>query len=193
MPLPQYQLLRNLNFLIHLFFQIEDAACALGSRYRGAPIGAHGSTTCFSFHPRKLVTTGEGGALTTGDTALAERCRSLVNHGASVSDLAKHAAGSLAALRSEHFAELGYNYRMTDLQGAVGLAQMERLDEVQAMAGSERKQRDGIHTSHRAAGPMGDANRFAQILLMVLPSTVMRMRDEKKRGSSLQCGLMPMW
>ncbi len=108
---------------------IEDAACALGSRYKDSPIGSAGHTTCFSFHPRKLISTGEGGMLVTDDDALAARARVLINHGASVSDLAKHRAGTVEALLAEEFHEVGYNYRMTNLQGALGVVQMGRLEE----------------------------------------------------------------
>src|SRR5438093_13777705 len=73
----------------HQLTVIEDAACAMGSRYCGHPVGSLGNMACFSFHPRKAVTTGEGGMLVTDDAALAARARVLLNHGASVSDLLK--------------------------------------------------------------------------------------------------------
>ena len=117
----------------HQLIVIEDAACAIGSRYKGRPIGGLGNTTCFSFHPRKLITTGEGGMLLTNDAELAARARVLLNHGASVSDLVKHKAGTLESLLGEEFHEVGYNYRMTNLQGALGVAQMARLDEILAL------------------------------------------------------------
>jgi dTDP-4-amino-4,6-dideoxygalactose transaminase len=116
--------------LRHRVALIEDAACALGSSYRGRPIGSHGNPACFSFHPRKAVTTGEGGMLVTDDDQLAARARVLLNHGASVSDLAKHRAGTVAALLAEKFDEVGYNYRLTNLQGALGCAQMQRLEQI---------------------------------------------------------------
>ena len=71
---------------------VEDAACAVGSTYRGRPIGSHGNLGCFSFHPRKTISTGEGGMLTTGDPEIAERARALRSHGASVSTLSRHQA-----------------------------------------------------------------------------------------------------
>jgi perosamine synthetase len=104
---------------------IEDAACAIGSTYRGRPIGSSGNTACFSFHPRKTISLGEGGMLTTDDAALAERARRLRSHGASVSDHARHQTQGLVF---EEYAELGYNYRMTDLQAAIGIEQMRKLD-----------------------------------------------------------------
>ena len=121
---------------------IEDAACALGSEYKGTRVGALGSTTCFSFHPRKLITTGEGGMLITEDDALAAKVRVLLNHGASVSDLAKHKSGTVAALLAEEFHEVGYNYRMTNLQGALGVAQMKRLEHIL----NERRSRAARYT-----------------------------------------------
>jgi perosamine synthetase len=107
---------------------VEDAACALGSRYRGTPVGRpHGALACFSFHPRKVITTGEGGAVTTADPALDARLRQLRNHGAEASGA--EASGAEAHLPGAvRFTALGYNYRMSDLQAAVGLAQLARLD-----------------------------------------------------------------
>jgi perosamine synthetase len=109
---------------------IEDAACAMGSRYKEKLVGGLGNDTCFSFHPRKVISTGEGGMLVTESNEIAARARILLNHGASVSDLHKHRAGSVQALLSEEFEEFGYNYRMTNLQGALGVAQMQRLGEI---------------------------------------------------------------
>lgn len=109
---------------------VEDAACALGSRYKDKAVGSSGNLACFSFHPRKVITTGEGGMLLVDDDALAKRARMLLNHGASVSDRAKHKAGTVEALMAEEFSQVGYNYRMTDLQGALGVAQMEALQHI---------------------------------------------------------------
>ena len=106
---------------------IEDAACAAGSGYKGKPAGSLGSMGCFSFHPRKSVTTGEGGMLTTNDEVLAELCGNLRNHGASISEEQRHHGPRPYILPD--FNLLGFNYRMTDLQGAVGVVQIQRLDE----------------------------------------------------------------
>ncbi|MDQ4142197.1 MAG: DegT/DnrJ/EryC1/StrS family aminotransferase, partial [Actinomycetota bacterium] len=116
---------------------VEDAACAIGSRYRGRPVGGTGGLSCFSFHPRKVITTGEGGMLVTDDDALAERARSLTHHGASMIDVDKHAATTITALRSETFPEVGYNYRMTNLQGGIGRVQMKRLEEILSLRKSK--------------------------------------------------------
>ena len=105
---------------------IEDAACAVGSTYHGRTAGGLGLAGAFSFHPRKSITTGEGGMVTTNDDALAETINSLRNHGASVSEEQRH-HGSRPYILPD-FDHLGYNYRMTDLQGAVGLVQLGKLD-----------------------------------------------------------------
>jgi dTDP-4-amino-4,6-dideoxygalactose transaminase len=105
---------------------VEDAACAVGSEYFGRRIGApHGTLACFSFHPRKILTTGEGGMITARDANVAGRLRRLRQHAMSVSDVARHSAGQVVF---EGYNEVGYNYRMTDLQAAVGLVQLRRLD-----------------------------------------------------------------
>ena len=105
---------------------IEDAACAAGANYRGVPAGGLGDAAAFSFHPRKSITTGEGGMVTTQDAALADTMNMLRNHGASISEEQRH-KGPRPYLLPE-FNLLGFNYRMTDLQGAVGLVQLGKLD-----------------------------------------------------------------
>jgi perosamine synthetase len=103
---------------------IEDAACAIGSTYRGRPVGA-GKLVVLSFHPRKLLTTGEGGMLLTADADLARRLRRLREHGMAVSAHERHARSTVVL---EQYVELGFNFRMTDLQAAVGLVQLAKLD-----------------------------------------------------------------
>jgi perosamine synthetase len=106
---------------------IEDAACAIGATYKGRPIGSHGSIACFSLHPRKVITTGEGGMITLHDRALAARIRQLRQHAMDVSDLARHSAKDVVV---ESYPERGFNVRMTDMQAALGLCQMEVLDQI---------------------------------------------------------------
>jgi dTDP-4-amino-4,6-dideoxygalactose transaminase len=108
----------------HDLWVIEDAACALGAWYRGRHAGTFGEMGCFSFHPRKSITTGEGGMLTTGDSALASLSRSLRDHGASRTDFDRHS--NKASFLLAEYNHLGYNYRMTDIQGALGSVQMDR-------------------------------------------------------------------
>ncbi len=115
----------------HGLLLIEDAACAIGSRYRDSKIGSnsHSPLVAFSFHPRKVLTTGDGGIITTNDPAIDRRLRLLRQHGMSVNDLARHKSGRFVP---EAYLEVGYNYRMTDLQACLGVAQAERLDEIVA-------------------------------------------------------------
>jgi dTDP-4-amino-4,6-dideoxygalactose transaminase len=104
---------------------VEDAACAAGSSYRGRPVGAQASLATWSFHPRKLLTTGEGGMLTTTDREIAERARWLREHGMSVSAATRHESKQPVI---ETYLEVGFNFRMTDIQAAVGLVQLAKLD-----------------------------------------------------------------
>jgi dTDP-4-amino-4,6-dideoxygalactose transaminase len=104
---------------------VEDAACAAGSTYRGAPASAGAHLAAWSFHPRKLLTTGEGGMLTTDDEAIATRARRLREHGMSVSAADRHASRQPVI---ESYLEVGFNYRMTDIQAAVGLVQLDKLE-----------------------------------------------------------------
>ncbi|MGY1831490.1 DegT/DnrJ/EryC1/StrS family aminotransferase [Geodermatophilus sp. SYSU D01180] len=104
---------------------VEDAACAIGSTLHGRPVGAGAHLAAFSFHPRKLVTTGEGGMLTTTSPEVAARARRLREHGMSVSAADRHATGRVAP---EQYLEPGFNFRMTDVQAAIGQVQLTRLD-----------------------------------------------------------------
>ena len=106
---------------------IEDAACGAGSRYRGQPVGAGADVAAWSFHPRKILTTGEGGMLTTSRAEWADRAGRLREHGMNVAAAERHRTTMPVA---EGYVELGYNYRMTDLQAAIGLVQLDRLDRV---------------------------------------------------------------
>ena len=106
---------------------LEDAACAAGSTYRGRPVGAGSPLAAWSFHPRKLLTTGEGGMLTVQDEESAKRLRRLREHGMNVSAADRHALGGAVL---ESYVETGFNYRLTDIQAAVGLVQLGRLDAV---------------------------------------------------------------
>jgi dTDP-4-amino-4,6-dideoxygalactose transaminase len=109
----------------HNLVLLEDAACASGSRYKGERIGhPHSLMACFSFHPRKVLSTGEGGMISTADDQIAARLRRLRQHAMSVSDLARHASSTIV---TETYDEVGFNFRMTDMQAALGLVQLKRL------------------------------------------------------------------
>lgn len=103
---------------------IEDAACAAGSTAYGQPVGAGARVAAWSFHPRKLLTTGEGGMLTLDDPTRAVRLRRLREHGMDVSAADRHGSAQPVL---ESYVEVGFNYRMTDIQAAVGLVQLDRL------------------------------------------------------------------
>jgi dTDP-4-amino-4,6-dideoxygalactose transaminase len=106
---------------------IEDSACAIGAFYKGPHAGSMGNAGCLSFHPRKSITTGEGGMVLTNDEALARSVEIMRDHGGEMSDADRHADGVplLPAYNT-----LGFNYRMTDFQGAVGVEQMKKLDHI---------------------------------------------------------------
>lgn len=112
----------------HNLWVVEDAACGFGSTYQGQHVGTFGDTGCFSFHPRKAITTGEGGMITTQSDALAEKLRRLRDHGAAMTDLQRH-MGARPYLLADH-PDAGYNQRMTDLQAALGAAQMDRAQAI---------------------------------------------------------------
>jgi perosamine synthetase len=121
MPVHQFGLPAEIDAIATLaneyeLLLVEDAACAIGSRYHDRHVGTRGQASCFSFHPRKVLTTGEGGAVVTNDGALAERVRALRAHGLSV-------AGDKPTLVT-----WGFNYRMTEIHAAIGLAQMSKLE-----------------------------------------------------------------
>src|ERR1700733_15977405 len=109
---------------------IEDAACAIGTTYKNTLVGGIGDIGCFSFHPRKTVTTGEGGAVATNRDDLAALVRSQRNHGATGSpdaSVEEHGPWTMAT-----FDNLGFNLRLSDIQAAVGVAQMAKLDRLLA-------------------------------------------------------------
>lgn len=114
----------------HGLWVVEDAACGFGSRYHGRHVGTLGDTGCFSFHPRKAITTGEGGMITTDSEELALKLQRLRDHGAATTDLQRH-LGARPYLLADH-PDAGYNQRMTDLQAALGCAQMGRAAEIVA-------------------------------------------------------------
>lgn len=106
---------------------IEDAACGVGSSYHERPVGAGAEIAAWSFHPRKLLTTGEGGMITTNNGEWADRVRTLREHAMSVSAAERHRSVRAPV---ESYPEVGYNCRLTDLQAAIGIVQLGKLDEM---------------------------------------------------------------
>jgi dTDP-4-amino-4,6-dideoxygalactose transaminase len=140
---------------------IEDAACGAGSTYRGHPVGAGAEITAWSFHPRKIVTTGEGGMVTTSRDDWGRRARLLREHAMSVSAADRHAS---VLAPPEQYLEVGYNYRMTDLQGAMGLVQLGRLpgvvDRRRELAAGYAKAVDEIDGLRLVADPEWGTTNF---------------------------------
>jgi dTDP-4-amino-4,6-dideoxygalactose transaminase len=156
---------------------VEDAACAAGAAYRGRPAGSLGELGCFSFHPRKSITTGEGGMITTQDDQLADTITQLRNHGATLSEEQRH-LGARPYLLPD-FNLLGYNYRMTDVQGAIGLTQLTRLDEFiderATWAQFYQEQLDGIPWLQTPRETPGDRHGWQAYVCLV---------DEKRAPAS---------
>jgi dTDP-4-amino-4,6-dideoxygalactose transaminase len=177
---------------------IQDAACAIGSTWRDQPVGARAHLAAFSFHPRKLLTTGEGGMLVTDDAELAARGRRLREHGMSVSAAERHAAKGPVL---EQYLETGFNHRMTDIQAAVGLVQLDRLDAIvsRRRALGRRYQQmladvPGLAAAVTAADPVGGTTNF-QSFWVCLPATFPVSRDEllatlAAHGVSARRGIM---
>lgn len=159
---------------------IEDAACAAGASYKGIPAGGLGLAASFSFHPRKSITTGEGGMVTTNDPVLADVANMLRNHGASVSEEQRH-KGPRPYLLPE-FNLLGYNYRMTDLQGAVGLVQLAKLDrfieERQLWADYYREALSGLDWLRMPLLPEGGRHAWQAFVTYVDPDKAPLPRNE---------------
>jgi dTDP-4-amino-4,6-dideoxygalactose transaminase len=172
---------------------IEDAAPSLGSMVAGRRVGSLSDMTCFSFHPRKSVTTGEGGVITTDDPELAGRLHRMRSHGASTSDLHRYRSKTI---QFEEYRELGYNYRMTDIQAAIGVVQMRKLDSVLA----ERRRLAGRYATLLSncewlEAPYEPANRFHTyqsycIRLGAPESREAIMADMATRGIATRRGVM---
>jgi dTDP-4-amino-4,6-dideoxygalactose transaminase len=174
---------------------IEDAACAAGSMYRARPVGAGAALAAFSFHPRKLITTGEGGMLTTADGAIAARLRRLREHGMDVSAADRHRSQQPVI---EHYTEVGFNFRMTDIQAAIGLVQLRKLAQMvarrRALARRYQELLSGIPGLLTADDPpFGETNY--QSFWMLLPEEAPVGRDDLLRlladaGISARRGIM---
>lgn len=174
---------------------IEDAACAAGSVYRGQPAGARADIAAFSFHPRKLLTTGEGGMLVTSDADVAARLRRLREHGMDVSAADRHVSRKPVI---ERYLELGFNFRMTDVQAAIGLVQLGKLGELIArrrtLAQRYQRMLAGLPGVITAADPDYGTTNY-QSFWVLLPDDFPVSRDELMRqlaeaGISARRGIM---
>jgi perosamine synthetase len=179
----------------HRLVVIEDAACAAGSRVGGKAIGAGKHATCFSFHPRKVLVTGEGGMITTDDADLAARLRLLRHQGMSVSDLERHRSQTVLI---EEYPVVGYNFRLPDVLAALGLAQLEKLPELLALRRAAAAHYDeglaDLTMLARPAPPPGvDYNYQSYMVRLVGANLATRnkvMDDLARRGIASRRGLM---
>jgi dTDP-4-amino-4,6-dideoxygalactose transaminase len=174
---------------------IEDAACGAGSTYRGAPVGRDAVLAAWSFHPRKLLTTGEGGMLTTSHAEWAARARRLREHAMSLSANDRQASVLAPA---EEYLEVGYNYRMTDLQAAIGLVQLGKLPAIvtrrRELAAAYAQALDDIDVLRPVADPPWGTSNFQSYWVEVLAGSA-RDRDGVLRsladaGISARRGIM---
>lgn len=179
---------------------IEDAACAAGSRIRRGgkggwePVGRPvGDAACFSFHPRKVLTTGDGGMLTTRHAKWDKLFRSWRQHGMSVSDAARHRASKVMI---ESYDELGYNFRMTDLQASIGRAQLARLDRVvgerRAIADRYFKELKGVPGVSLPVEPAGVRTNWQSFCVRLMPGIRQRVVMQKlfTKGIATKTGIM---
>lgn len=181
----------------HGLVLVQDAACTLGGTYKGRRVGGLGTPTCFSFHPRKMITTGEGGMITTDDGTLADKARTLRATGASISDLERHKAKGVLV---QQYFDVGYNYRMTDIQAAIGLVQMKKLAAMIEQRTAQAKQYDAaladLEEVESPFVPEYAMHAYTSYLIRLRPSAPVT-RDELLRlmaeeGISCRAGIQPL-
>jgi dTDP-4-amino-4,6-dideoxygalactose transaminase len=179
LPVHLFGLAANMGPLLalakeHGLWVVEDAACGFGSTVGTQHVGTFGDAGCFSFHPRKAITTGEGGMITTQSDQLAEKLRRLRDHGAAMSDLQRH-HGPRPYLLADH-PDAGYNQRMTDVQAALGLAQMKRanfiLDERRSQAARYDAAFTGLPWLRTPAKPVGMTHGYQSYPCLFQPESV---------------------
>jgi dTDP-4-amino-4,6-dideoxygalactose transaminase len=174
---------------------VEDSACAVGSRLAGMPIGSSDNPGCFSFHARKILVTGEGGMIVTPDAELAAKLRRLRHQGMSISDLDRHRAGRPLI---EDYPEVGYNFRLSDLQAAVGLAQLAKLDAFLArrrlLASRYARALAGFPELAAPFAPPGAEPSFQSYIVRIRDASAERrnrvIEELQRRGVASRRGLM---
>ncbi|MFC2092214.1 DegT/DnrJ/EryC1/StrS family aminotransferase, partial [Elusimicrobiota bacterium] len=156
---------------------VEDCACSLGGSIQGRHTGTFGDCGCFSLHPRKSITTGEGGVLVTSDEKIYKLARSLREHGADISDYERHKKKAGFLLPAYKY--LGYNFRLTDIQAAIGVAQMKKIDEIL----QKRKELAQIYSRELAscdflmipAAGYASAHAYQAYVCLFMPQEISRM------------------
>jgi dTDP-4-amino-4,6-dideoxygalactose transaminase len=175
MPVHEFGLPADMKAILaiaekHGLIVLEDAACATGTKYQGRHVGGFGRAGCFSFHPRKAITSGEGGMIVTDDEATASKIEVLRSHGASTSDFARHQQSGGGFVLPE-FDDLGFNYRMTDIQAAIGVEQMKKLrwilSERQKRAQRYTQKLAGIPGLSLPVTPAGDEHAYQSYVTLV--------------------------
>jgi len=175
---------------------IQDAATALGAIYKKTRLGGDGGPTCFSFHPRKIITTGEGGMIVTDDKRLAIEAKSLGSTGASISDLVRHKAKGKII---QQYFSFGYNYRMTDIQAAIGVVQMRKIDKILSERKIQAKIYDEAFTKNEKIVipyvPKYATHCFSSYMIRIKNSKVSRdtlIRKMADLGISCRIGIQPL-
>lgn len=176
---------------------VEDAACSLGAIYRGRRVGGFGSPTCFSFHPRKMITTGEGGMIVTDNAELVEKARILRSTGASISDLERHKAKGVLV---QQYVDVGFNYRMTDVQAAIGLVQLGKIDAIVEQRASQARRYDAALSQVEEVKPpfvpKWASHAYSSYLIRLEPNCPVSrdalLRAMAERGVSCRIGIQPL-
>lgn len=173
LPVHTFGLMADLTKIINIASTynlpvIEDAACALGADINGKKAGTWGVMGCFSFHPRKAITTGEGGIITTNDSAIARRLRSLRNHGIDTES------------KEVDFIEPGFNYRMTEFQAALGGTQMNKLERIirARQTGAKRYNELLKNTAIKPPVSLKEQRHVYQSYIVLLPEQIANLRDK---------------
>ena len=175
---------------------IEDAACSLGATTGGSRLGSFGPPTCFSFHPRKVITAAEGGMILTDDLEFAGLARQMRSTGASSSDLMRHKAkGSLVP----KYETVGYNYRMTDIHAAIGLAQFKKLPKILLeRAKQSAYYNNGFSDVEEIAVPhvpTGSTHAWSSYLIKIVDKKISRndlLHYMSENGVSCRIGIQPL-
>lgn len=179
----------------HNLLLIEDAACAIGASYKGEKIGSHSDLVCFSFHPRKVITTGDGGMISTSNKEYYEHLKMLRQHAMSINDRIRHESRRVIF---EEYPEIGYNYRMTDIQAAIGIQQLNKLDNIikkrRELAAKYIKELSDVECIRLPYEPDGYISNFQSFSIYVKPNCPVS-RDELiqkllNEGISTRRGIM---
>jgi dTDP-4-amino-4,6-dideoxygalactose transaminase len=200
LPVDQFGLAADLDAVnniaqLHRAQVIEDAAPALGARIDRRPVGSISDATCFSFHPRKTITAAEGGMIVTPSDRIAERARLMRSHAASTSDLARHQSSEVMI---EEYDEAGFNFRMSDVHAAIGLAQLERLpwliERRRALAAAYDEAFAGLEAVQVPAARPGFLHTYQSYCLVLTDASPVNRGDAmhrlKERGINTRRGCM---